>query len=68
MPTGTVKFYDTSRSYGFIKPDDGGPDMFVHVFELERAGIVVLVKNQRVEFERVPHRNGSAAGHIKLLT
>ena len=67
MPTGIVKFFDHSKGFGFIKPDDGGPDMFVHIFELERAGIVVLVKGQRLEFDRVPHRNGIAAGHIKLV-
>jgi cold shock protein len=51
MPTGTVKFYNGGKGYGFIQPDDGGNDVFVHVSALERAGLHGLVKGQKVFFD-----------------
>ena len=51
MPTGTVKFYNSGRGYGFIQPDDGGKDVFVHVTALERAGMRDLVEGQKVSFD-----------------
>ena len=51
MPTGTVKFYNGAKGYGFILPDDGGDDVFVHVSALERAGIRGLAKGQKVSFD-----------------
>jgi len=51
MPTGTVKFYNSSRGYGFIQPDDGGKDVFVHATALERAGVHSLSEGQKVSFE-----------------
>jgi cold shock protein len=51
MSTGAVKFYNVAKGYGFIQPDDGGKDMFVHASALERAGIRNLVEGQKVSFE-----------------
>ena len=56
MPTGTVKFYDRGRGYGFILPDDGGKDVFVHATALERAGMRGLVEGQKVSFDIEPDR------------
>lgn len=51
MTTGTVKFYNGSKGYGFIAPDDGGKDVFVHATALERAGISALREGQKVTFD-----------------
>ncbi len=51
MTAGIVKFYNSAKGYGFIQPDDGGKDVFVHVTALERAGIRTLVEGQKVSFD-----------------
>lgn len=51
MTTGTVKFYNAQKGYGFIQPDNGGKDVFVHATALERAGIRSLVEGQKVSFD-----------------
>jgi CspA family cold shock protein len=51
MTTGTVKFYNGQKGFGFIQPDDGGKDVFVHATALERAGIRNLVEGQKVSFD-----------------
>jgi cold shock protein len=51
MPAGTVKFYNAGKGYGFIQPDDGGTDVFVHVSAVERAGMRDLVEGQKVSFD-----------------
>ena len=51
MPVGTVKFFNTDKGYGFIAPDDGATDSFVHISAVERAGIRTLLKDQRVKYE-----------------
>ena len=51
MPTGTVKFFNTDKGYGFIQPDDGGSDAFVHISAVEKAGMRTLNKEQRVTYE-----------------
>ena len=56
MSTGTVKFYNGAKGYGFIQPDDGGKDVFVHASALERAGIRNLVEGQKVSFDIEPDR------------
>ena len=62
MPTGTVKFYNDQKGYGFIAPDDGGNDVFVHATALERAGLSGLRENQKVTFEtEVDRRSGKTA-------
>ena len=62
MTTGTVKFYNGSKGYGFIQPDDGGKDVFVHATALERAGISSLREGQKVAFEvQTDPRSGKLA-------
>jgi CspA family cold shock protein len=51
MPTGTVKFFNSDKGYGFIQPEDGGTDAFVHISAVERAGMSTLNKEQRVTYE-----------------
>jgi cold shock protein len=54
MPTGTVKFYNRAKGYGFIHPDDGGNDVFVFVSELQQFGMLDLVEGQKVSFDIEP--------------
>jgi len=62
MTHGTVKFYNEMKGFGFISPDDGGPDAFVHATALERAGMRTLTEGQKVVFEtQVDRRNGKMA-------
>ncbi len=62
MTTGIVKFYNDQRGYGFIQPDNGGKDVFVHATALERAGINGLQEGQKVDFEtEIDQRNGKTA-------
>ena len=62
MTNGTVKFYNEMKGFGFISPDDGGPDAFVHATALERAGMRTLTEGQTVVFEtQVDRRNGKMA-------
>ena len=56
MSTGTVKFYNSQRGFGFIQPDDGGKDVFVHATALERAGMRSLNEGQKVNYELVTDR------------
>jgi CspA family cold shock protein len=51
MPVGTVKFFNNDKGFGFISPDDGGKDSFVHISAVERAGMGTLTQNQRVRYE-----------------
>ena len=68
MTEGTVKWFNAQKGYGFINPDDGGKDAFVHISAVERAGLTTLNEGQRVSYELVPGRNGkSAAENLKLL-
>jgi cold shock protein len=68
LAKGTVKFFNTNKGYGFIAPEGGGGDVFVHVTALERAGLEPLKEGQRVEFEtEVDKRSGkTAVSRIKL--
>ena len=68
MASGTVKFFNTTKGYGFIQPDDGGKDAFVHISAVERAGLSTLHEGQKVSYELQPGRNGkSAAENISLI-
>ena len=58
MITGTVKFFNNDKGYGFISPEDGGNDAFVHISAVERAGMVTLQQDQRVQYELETGRNG----------
>ncbi len=53
MPTGTVKWYNSQKGFGFIQPDDGGKDAFVHVSAIERAGMGDLAEGQKISYELV---------------
>jgi len=68
MATGTVKWFNTTKGYGFIAPDDGGKDIFVHISAVERAGLKSLNDNQKISYELQSGRDGrSAASDLKLL-
>ncbi len=67
MTTGTVKWFNAVKGFGFITPDEGGKDAFVHISALESAGISGLDEGQRVEYELEPGRDGkSSAGNLRL--
>ncbi|MFZ1468432.1 MAG: cold-shock protein [Paracoccaceae bacterium] len=68
MPTGTVKWFNSTKGFGFIAPDGGGQDVFVHISAVERAGLTGLNDNQKVEYELLSGRDGRAsAGELRLL-
>ena len=58
MPIGTVKFFNTDKGFGFIAPDDGGTDSFVHITAVQAAGMATLDKDQRVQFELETDQRG----------
>ena len=67
MATGTVKWFNPTKGFGFIEPDDGGKDAFVHISAVERAGLNGLNEGQKVSFDLEPGRNGkSSAENLKL--
>ena len=61
MPTGTVKWFNATKGFGFIQPGDGSKDAFVHISAVERAGLNGLREGQKVEYELVPGRDGRAS-------
>ncbi|MBM3539124.1 MAG: cold-shock protein [Alphaproteobacteria bacterium] len=65
MATGTVKFFNTQRGFGFIAPDDGSKDVFVHISAVERAGLGTLRDGQKVSFEVTTERGKPAATNLK---
>jgi len=65
MATGTVKWFNASKGFGFIQPEDGGKDVFVHVSAVEQAGLGTLSEGQRVSYEIVTERGKTAAGQLK---
>jgi len=68
MTKGTVKWFNATKGYGFIAPEDGSKDAFIHISALERAGISGLREGQRVQYELLKGRNGKAAAeNITLL-
>ena len=68
MPTGTVKWFNTTKGYGFIAPDDGGKDIFVHISAVERAGLTGLADNQKISYELIEGRDGrQSAGELQTL-
>jgi len=67
MATGTVKWFNGTKGYGFIEPDDGGKDVFVHVSAVEAAGLSGLQEDQKVSYEIVENRGKEAAGDLTLV-
>jgi len=66
MPSGTVKWFNPTKGYGFIQPSEGGKDVFVHISAVERAGLTSLNEGQRVEFELVTNRGKTSAENLKV--
>lgn len=64
MATGTVKFFNTSKGFGFIEPVDGGNDVFVHISAVEKAGMSSLAEGQKVSYEVVSERGKLAASNL----
>ena len=68
MPTGTVKWFNPSKGFGFIEPEDGSADVFVHMSAVEQAGLQTLITGQRIKFEIKPGKDGkSAAANLVLI-
>ena len=68
LQTGTVKWFNRTKGYGFIQPEGGGPDAFVHISAVEQAGLDTLNEGQRVQYELVRGRNGkSSAENLKVV-
>lgn len=68
MTTGTVKFFNMSKGFGFIEPEDGSKDAFVHISAVERAGLGSLNEGQKVSYDLEPGKNGkSSAENLKLV-
>jgi CspA family cold shock protein len=66
MTIGTVKFFNVSKGFGFISPEGGGKDVFVHASAMEMAGIRTLDEGQKVSFDIQPDARGSKAGNLQL--
>ncbi len=66
MPTGTVKWFNPDKGFGFIQPEDGGKDVFVHITAVQAAGLQTLNENQRVTYEVVTERGKQAAANLRL--
>ncbi len=69
MPIGTVKWFNSTKGYGFIQPEGGGPDVFVHISAVERAGLGTRNEGQKVSYEeqRDPKRGKSSAENLKKV-
>lgn len=67
MATGTVKWFNTNKGYGFIAPDEGGKDVFVHITALEQSGIRQLDDGQKISYEVAENRGKEAASNIQLI-
>ena len=65
MPVGTVKFFNIQKGYGFIQPEDGSKDVFVHISAVEGAGMRSLSEGQKVTYEVVTERGKQAAGNLQ---
>lgn len=66
--TGTVKFFNASKGYGFITPDEGGNDVFVHVTAVEQSGMGTLTDGMRISFETEPDKRGKGPKAVELQT
>jgi CspA family cold shock protein len=66
MPTGTVKWFNSTKGYGFIQPQNGGKDVFVHISAVERAGLSNLNEGQVIDFEEVSNKGKTSAENLKI--
>ncbi|UHD46949.1 cold-shock protein [Aureimonas altamirensis] len=64
--TGTVKFFNTEKGFGFIKPDNGGADIFVHISAVQASGLSDLVENQKVSYDMEPDKRGKGPKAVNL--
>lgn len=67
MPKGTVKWFNEQKGYGFIEPEEGGSDAFVHISAVERAGLRTLAEGQKVSYELTQGRNGKYAAENLVI-
>ncbi|MBN9048313.1 MAG: cold-shock protein [Rhizobiales bacterium] len=67
MAVGTVKFFNTQKGYGFIQPEDGSSDVFVHISAVERAGMRSLMEGQKISYEVLTERGRPAAANLAAL-
>ena len=68
MSKGTVKWFNTTKGYGFIAPEEGGKDIFVHISAVEQSGLTGLADDQKVEFDMIEGRDGrQMAGNLRLI-
>jgi len=67
MAIGTGKWFNTTKGYGFIQPEGGGKDVFVHISAVQRAGLQSLREGQKVSFDMTEERGRTAAGNLKAL-
>ena len=65
MATGTVKFFNTQKGFGFIEPSDGSKDVFVHISAVERAGMTTLREGQKISYDVVSERGKTAAANLQ---
>ena len=67
MANGPVKWCNSNKGYGFIEPDDGGKDVFIHISAVEKSGVKTLLENQKVTFEVNQDKGRSSAANIKIV-
>lgn len=67
MATGKVKWFNPAKGYGFITPMEGGPDVFVHISAVEKAGLSTLPEGQKVSYDMVSSRGKESAGNLQIL-
>lgn len=67
MATGTVKWFNPTKGFGFIQPEDGSKDVFVHISAVEKSGLGGLAEGQRVSFDVVTEKGKTAAGNLKAV-
>lgn len=68
MSTGTVKWFNLTKGFGFISPNEGGKDVFVHISAVERSGIKNLTEGQRISYDLVNNGDKTSAGNLKILS
>ena len=67
MANGMVKWFNTNKGYGFIQPDNGNKDIFIHISAVEKSGLKTLLENQKVSFEIKQDKGRSSAANIKVI-